>query len=82
VGVQKDGLIENKVRRVLLKTLTRVKTLSGQRSLVSSVDGCCSQSKWRRWRTTAFFVSMGKRSEIRPVMVLFVFCQGLVDSVA
>jgi len=39
------------VRHVLLKTLTRVKTLSQQKPLMNSVDGCSSQSELGKWET-------------------------------
>ena len=37
------------MRHVLLKTLTRVKTLPQQKPLMNSVDDCSSQSKLGKW---------------------------------
>ena len=39
------------MRHVLLKTLSRVKTLSQQKPLMNSEDGCSSQSKLGKWET-------------------------------
>lgn len=64
-GVQGDWLRENKVRHVLLKTLTRVKTLSQQKPLMNSVDGCSSQRKLGKWETG--MLASSARVDDRPL---------------